>query len=186
MRHKNNAFGNDLVKCADFPLQQTEALAAGRNGETTASAALYRQSALHYAAFCEKADRAFITPIDRRDLLELAAAFHRLAGVLASLPPYPGEEYAVRLTGMCRALKDAVALWRPLGAKTEAPLLPLRKAGSEAGAGLQTAARERAGIFQRGSAGSARRLDALTRLENAFCCGGEAADLLRRVQIQND
>lgn len=188
MRHKNNAFGNDLIKCADFPLQQAEDLAAVRKAQEVsgAPAALHRQSTLHYTAFCEKTDRAFITPIDRRDLLELAAAFHRLSGVLALLSQPVGQEYQGRLAGMCRALKEAVSLWRPLGAKTDALLLPLRRAGAEAEAGLNAAARERERLWQRSAPGWIQQLDTLTRLENVFRCGDETADLIRRVQIQNE
>ncbi|MCI8361268.1 MAG: hypothetical protein HFE86_08050 [Clostridiales bacterium] len=186
MRHKNNAFGNDLVKCADFPLQQAQSLTAGgKDGDAVALAALHRQSALHYAAFCDKADRAFVTPIDRRDLLELAAAFHRLTGRLAPLPISLDKAHHDRLTSMCRALKEAVSLWRPLGAKTAAPLLPLRRAGAEAQAGLEAAARERETLLQR-AAPVWQRLDALFRIEAAFRCGDETADLIRRVRIQNE
>ena len=189
MRHKNNAFGNDLIKCADFPVQQSAALQRPEEGlrhPAAQVAALHKQSALHYAAFCEKADCAFITPIDRRDLLELAAAFHRLSGDLSLLSPPIPSPHSETLSTICRALRDAVAHWLPLGAHTDAPLPYLEKALQAAEAGMGAAAAQRAGLLARSAPASLQRLDVLTRLEAAFRTGGGTADLIRRAQIQND
>ncbi len=179
MRQKKNAFGMDLIRAAGFPLQAAEAVCARK----TDPAGLYRQSALYYASFCEKVDRAFVTPLDRRDLLEMASGFHRLTGRISRLPASVFPEAGSYLLGMCRALREALVHWRPFGCKTNAMGLYLQKAWDCAAKGIETA--DWKAVRWSIPAVWIKAADGLIHLEACFQCGSELADLIRRIQIQN-
>lgn len=186
VQDKRDVFGRELIRLAGFSLRIAENFCASRDerlGPAAHPAGVYRQSAMCYNGFCERVDKAFITPLDRRDLLEMAAGFYRLTGRLSLLSPPVPPEAAANLVGLCRSLQAALEHWQPLGGKTNATAAYLQKAGDFADKGIRAAGRS--ANWPGTKAAMAKAVVDLIHLEDCFRCGSDQADLIRRVQIQN-
>lgn len=186
-KKRNNAFGEDLVQSARLAVRLCEQ--CGREGLSSRAEGIYRQADAHYAACCRRAERAFVTPIDRGDLLALQTAFLRLSRELWLLAMTEAEGGAAvrteELRALCRWLEGAAAAWSPLGTRTDRPLSYLQKALSAADQGTLAA------VGRRGADGVAGRPARLPqpsalRLESVLRLGWETAVLFRRIMIQNE
>lgn len=174
VKKHNNPFGEDLIQCAGFALKLSESdsrLPVEPAGEDRRVEKIYRAACIHYERLCRRVENAFVTPLDRRDLLALFAAFQGLNRALWSLELLGAPVDPIR--PVCQALLAAAAAWSPLGSRTDRPLPHLQKAVAAADTGAREISRQAEG---------ARRTAVCAGLQRAW----ETADVFIRVILQNE